>query len=554
MSHRTRRDFLAHSAVALSALAIPAWLEPLAAAPTLRRRGPARLADARIEVLTQEPVGTIAPDIYGHFVEHLGGVVYDGVWVGEGSRIENVGGVRKALVDALARIRPSVIRWPGGCFADAYDWRDGVGPVDRRPRRTNFWADDRALRDLGNVEARFETNRFGTNEFMRFCKLAGAEPYMAANLRTLPAQAFHEWVEYCNSPRGSTTLAELREGGGDPEPYRARYWGIGNESWGCGGNFTPDEYAGEFRRYATWAVPDYGVGLRFIAAGPSGNDRSWTRRFFEKIAERNEFGRLWGWALHHYCNSPDGEAVNYDDRAWFELLDSANRMDTLITNHWQIMGELDRQHRVKLVVDEWGAWHRMTTNVRPTDLFGQQSTMRDALVAGLTLDIFNRHADKVAMANIAQLVNCIQSLFLAAEDRFLVTPTYHVFDLYKGHQGATSLRTLVSSPSVGWTDRDNTARTLQALDGSASLREGTLLVTVTNRHPTEALSAEIALRGASPREVRATTLTHSDIRAHNTFEAPEAVAPTSRTLAAPGATLAHDFPAASVTALEIRLA
>lgn len=550
MAHRTRRDFLTRSAAALGALAVPAWAEPLAASPS-HRHGPTRFADARIEVLAGEPIGTIAPEIYGHFVEHLGGVVYDGIWVGEDSPIANVGGVRKALVEALARIQPSVIRWPGGCFADAYDWRDGVGPVERRPRRTNFWADDRALRELGNVDARFETNRFGTNEFMRFCRLAGGEPYMAANVRTLPARAFHEWVEYCNSPRASTTWADLREAGGDPEPYRARYWGIGNESWGCGGNFTPEEYAGEFRRYATWAVPDYGVGLRFIAAGPSGNDRTWTRRFFEKIAERNELGRLWGWALHHYCSSPDGEAVDYDDRAWFELLDSANRMETLVTNHWQVMGEIDRQHRVKLVVDEWGSWHGMTTNVRPTDLFGQQSTMRDALVAGLTLDTFNRHSDKVAMANIAQLVNCIQSLFLAAEDRFLVTPTYHVFDMYKGHQGATSVRTLVSSPGVGWTDRDGNARSLQALDGSASRRDGTLLVTVTNRDPTQALSAEIALRGLSARDLRATTLTHADIRAHNTFDAPRTVTPTTRSSDASGPVLSHTFPAASVTALEI---
>jgi alpha-N-arabinofuranosidase len=553
MSRITRGDFLARSAAGLGALAVPVWAEPLITGSRPLRRGPARAADARIEILTGEPVGTISPDIYGHFVEHLGGVVYDGVWVGETSRIENVGGVRKALVDALARIRPGAMRWPGGCFADAYDWRDGVGPADRRPRRTNFWADDRALRDLGNVEARFETNRFGTNEFMRFCRLVGAEPYMAVNLRTLPARAFHEWVEYCNSPRGSTTLAELREAGGDPEPFGARYWGIGNESWGCGGNFTPDEYASEFRRYATWAVPDYRVGLRFIAAGPSGNDRAWTRRFFERIAERNEFGRLWGWALHHYCSSPDGEAVRYDDRAWFELLDSADRMEGLITTHWQIMGEMDRQRRARLVVDEWGAWHSMTTNVRPSDLFGQQSTVRDALVAGLTLDTFNRHADKVAMANIAQLVNCIQSLFLAAEDRFLVTPTYHVFDMYKGHQGATSVRALVSSPSVGWTDRDNVTRKLQVLDGSASMRERALLLTVTNRHPTDALEAEIALRGASAFEVRATTLTHADIRAHNTFEAPEMVKPTSRTLGTAGAVFTHPFPAASVTALEIRI-
>ncbi|MGD2068285.1 MAG: alpha-L-arabinofuranosidase C-terminal domain-containing protein [Gemmatimonadota bacterium] len=547
----SRREFLATSAAAAGALAVPGW-------PPLGGWGSgavsaARLADARVDVLTGEPVGTIAPEIYGHFVEHLGGVVYDGVWVGEDSSIENLGGVRRSLVEALRRIRPGVIRWPGGCFADAYDWRDGVGPVGDRPRRTNFWADDRALRELGNVPARFEPNRFGTQEFMRFCQLVGAESYLAANVRTLPAAAFFEWVEYCNSPRGSTTLAEAREAGGAPEPYDVRYWGIGNESWGCGGNFTPEEYASEFRRFATWSVPDYGVGLRFVAAGPSGNDRDWTRRFFEMMAERNDLRRLWGWALHHYCSSPDGEAVDFDDLAWYELLASADRMEGLITNHWGVMGEIDREHRVKLVVDEWGAWHSMTTNVRPTDLFGQQSTVRDALVAGLTLDTFNRHADKVAMANIAQLVNCIQSLFLAAGDRFLLTPTFHVFEMYAPHQGATSLRTVVSAPSASWSDRDGNPRTLRTLDASSSLRDRSLHLTLTNRHPTEPCSVQVALRGASARSARLTTLTHEDVRAHNTFERPEEVRPVRRSLEASGSTLTLELPPASVHAAEIIL-
>ncbi|HET9984391.1 MAG TPA: alpha-L-arabinofuranosidase C-terminal domain-containing protein, partial [Longimicrobiales bacterium] len=513
----------------------------------------ARLADAHIEVLTGEPIGTIAPEIYGHFAEHLGGVVYDGSWVGEDSKIPNVGGIRKALVDALKPIRPGVVRWPGGCFADAYDWRDGVGPREKRPRRTNFWADDRSIRDLGNIPARFDPNRFGTNEFMRFCRLVGAQPYLAANVRTLPAKAFFEWVEYCNSPAGSTTLAELRAAGGDREPFGARFWGIGNESWGCGGNFTPEEYAGEFRRFATWSVPDYGVGLRFVASGPNGNDRGWTRRFFEKVAERNELARLWGWAVHHYSSSPDGEAVKYSDRAWYELLTSASFMETLIQNHWEVMGEFDRRHRVKLVVDEWGAWHKMTTNVAPEHLFGQQSTIRDALVAGLTLDTFNRHADKVAMANIAQLVNCIQSLFLADGDRFLVTPTYHVFAMYGAHQGATSVRTLVSAPAAAWTDKDGNAQQLPGLDGSASVRDRVLTLTVTNRHPARPVETEIAIRGAGVRSIKATTLAAPDIRACNTFEHPRVVAPSTRSVPASGASLVYTFPAASVTALEIPL-
>ncbi len=529
----------------------PALLDLVEARVPFRRRS--RLADAHIEVLTGETVGRIAPEIYGHFVEHLGGVVYGGIWVGEDSTVPNVGGIRTALADALKAVRPPVIRWPGGCFADAYDWRDGVGPVEKRPRRTNFWSDDPHIRDLGNIPARFDPNRFGTDEFIRFCRMVGAQPYLAANVRTLPPQAFMEWVDYCNAPTGSTTLAELRAAGGAPEPFGVRYWGVGNESWGCGGNFTPEEYASAFRRFATWSVPEYGVGLRFIASGPSGNDRAWTRTFFEKVAERRDLGRVWGWALHHYCSSPNGEAVDFDEQAWYELLTSADRMEALITGHWEVMGEIDRERRVRLVVDEWGAWHAMTTNVAPSHLFGQQSTVRDALVAGLTLDTFNRHADKVAMANIAQLVNCIQSLFLADGDRFLLTPTYHVFAMYAAHQGADAVRMQVSSPGAAWTDRDGGARTLQALDGSASMAGGRLLLTVTNRHVSHAVTAEVAIRGAAVRSAKATTLQADDVHAHNTFERPDRVVPSSSAVQASGPSLVYEFPAASVTSLELEM-
>ncbi|OLC77187.1 MAG: alpha-L-arabinofuranosidase [Gemmatimonadetes bacterium 13_1_40CM_4_69_8] len=512
-----------------------------------------RLVDARVAVLLDEPIGTIAPELYGHFVEHLGGVVYDGVWVGERSRVPNIGGIRQALVEALRPIHPAVVRWPGGCFADSYDWQDGIGPRDRRPRRTNFWSDDPHLRALGDVPAKYEPNQFGTNEFVRFCRLIGAAPYLAVNVRTLPARVFMEWVEYCNSPAGSTTLAQQRAAGGDREPFTVRYWGIGNESWGCGGNFTPEEYAAEYRRFATWAVPAYGVDLAFIGSGRSGGDLEWTRRFFRELAERRSFDRLWGWALHHYSSAPNGEALAFDDPAWYDLLGSANRMESLITSQWEVMGESDREHRVKLVVDEWGAWHKMTTNVDPTHLFGQQSTIRDALVAALTLDTFNRHADKVAMANIAQLVNCIQSLFLAHEDKFLLTPTYHVFALYAAHQGARAVRVVASAPPVNWVDGQQRERSLWGLNGSASLRGDALTLTVTNPHRTGSREAEIAVRGAAVRAVRATTLAARDVHDHNTFEAPRSVVPTTASVAVSASPFVYRFPAASVTKLEIAI-
>src|SRR5256885_1271696 len=228
-------------------------------------------ADSHIEVLVNEPIGTISPNIYGHFAEHLGGVIYDGIWVGEGSSIPNTNGIRRALVEALRRIHAPVIRWPGGCFADSYDWIDGTGPRNQRPRRTNFWADAREAKQLKGGVQLYENNAFGTTEFVRFCRLSGAEPYIAANLRSLSALDFDHWVEYCNSPAGSTTLADQRARDGSRDPFNVRYWGIGNESWGCGGNFLPEDYAVEFRRFITW-VPSYGVQLAFVGSGSNGDD------------------------------------------------------------------------------------------------------------------------------------------------------------------------------------------------------------------------------------------------------------------------------------------
>jgi alpha-N-arabinofuranosidase len=545
----TRRDLIGGALAGGAALAAPRLAE---AAHRAIARGRATLADARIDILLDEPIGTIAPEIYGHFVEHLGGVVYDGVWVGERSRVPNIGGVRRALVEALRAVRPAVVRWPGGCFADSYDWHDGIGPRNQRPRRTNFWADEEHFRSIGVVPARFDPNEFGTQEFVRFCRLVGAQPYLAVNLRSGGPRSFDEWVEFCNSPAGSTTLADLRAAGGDAEPYGVRYWGIGNESWGCGGNFAPEEYAEEYRRFVAW-VPDYGVHPRFIGAGPGSGDVEWTRRFFEALDGRGDLGHMWGWGLHHYSGPPAGDAIRFDTPDWYGLLARADDMESLITRHWQIMGQRDRNRRVKLVVDEWGAWYPMTTNVDPTHLFGQQSTMRDAVLVGLTLDTFNRHADKVAMANVAQLINCLQSLFLASGDRFVLTPAYHVFAMYAAHQGAQSLRTVVGAPAVRWTAAQNEAHTMRGLNGSASRQGSTLTLTVTNPDIAQAADVEIAVRGGAVRLVRATTLTSRDVHDHNTFEAPSTVAPTVADVTAAASPLVVHVPAASVTRYELTL-
>ena len=517
MQATTRRDFLT-GALATGAAFV---LAPRSA----------RAADTRITILADEPIGTIAPDIYGHFAEHLGGVVYDGMWVGEQSSIPNQGGIRTALVDHLRRINAPVIRWPGGCFADSYDWRDGIGPRDERPARTNFWLNTR----VPPGPQQYDPNHFGTIEFVRFCRLSGAQPYIAANVRSLPARDFYQWVEYCNSPQGTTALADVRAAQGEPAPLNVRYWGVGNEPWGCGGDFSPEDYATEFRRFTSW-VPRYGEPMLYIGAGPSGPEFDWTRRFLVKLTEesRGLVNRLWGWSIHHYStnvsggrstdwNESKGPAVGFTTEQYYELLREGDRMDDMIAGHWRALGEFDPKHRVKLVVDEWGSWHRPGSEAHPSHTLGQISTMRDALLAGLTLDIFNRQCDKVGMANIAQLINCLQSLFVAHEDRFIVTPNYHVFDMYKDHMGGESLRTLISAPAVGY-ERNGRPATLWGLNGSASRRQGAITLTLVNPSLDQTREAEVALRGAKPTSMTTRTLRAAEPGAHNSFEQPNTVA------------------------------
>ncbi len=519
-------------------------------------------ADSRIEVLLGEPLGTISPNIYGHFAENLSGVIYDGIWVGENSKVPNLNGIRKELVEEMRKIKAPVLRYPGGCFADSYDWRDGIGPADKRPRRTNFWAQEESASSPANHH--YDPNQFGTNEFIRFCKLIGSQPYLAANVRSLPAEAFYQWVEYCNSPAGSTTLADTRASAGYADPFGVRFWGVGNESWGCGGNFTAQEYAVEFRRYTAW-VPRYGQELSFIASGPSDEGWDWTRGFLEEIVRKGprELHSIYGLALHYYAwnlsrgrtkdwNEGKGDALKFDLLDWYELMRQGDVMESLINGHWQVMGEFDKDHSVKLVVDEWGPWYRPGSEATPGDLLEQTPTLRDAVFSGMTLDTFNRHPEKVAMANCAQLINCLNSLYLAHEDNFCVTPVGHVFAMYAAHQGGQALPTIFSAPSVNY-DRDGKPASFWGLKGSASLRDKELVLTVVNPHVSEARETEVGIRGGSLKSGTATTLTHSDIHAHNSFADRDLVSPKTRALDFKGRTLIYSFPPASVSKLALTL-
>ncbi len=497
-----------------------------------------RSAEASISVLLDEPIGTIRPTIYGHFTEHIGGVIYDGIWVGPDSKVPNIHGIRKALVEHVRRLGKTAVRWPGGCFADRYHWRDGIGPADSRPRRFGRWRETT------------EPNTFGTHEFLRFCRLCGAEPYFAANVGTGSAEEFQQWVEYCNAPAGSTTLADERAANGDREPLGVRYWGVGNESWGCGGKFTPEDYCREYRKFTEW-VPDYGVKPYLIAAGPNGNDLDWTRRFFKKWTDGAR-APIQGWAPHYYCGTT-GHALKFSTDQWYEQLHKANQMERLLLDQWAAIGEFDPEHRIKLIVDEWGSWHPAGTEINPKHLFEQMGTLRDALVAALTLDTFNRHAEKVDMANVAQLVNNLHSLFLADGDRFVATPTFYVYEMYRPHQGSRSVKIDVQAPEMTFQAAGRNQK-LFRIAGSAS-RNGDrqVVLTLVHTHATEPVDVAIHLQGGTAASGTQTVLTHKELNAHNTFDRPNAVVPNSAPLPVQGAPLRCVLTPASVTRFDLTL-
>jgi alpha-N-arabinofuranosidase len=565
----SRRRFLKTSTLAASALALRSSALTAQASHT----------DAQIEVLPGEAIGTISPEIYSHFIEQLGGVIYDGVWVGEKSKIPNKNGIRTAFIDAMKTIQAPILRWPGGCFADSYDWRDGIGPRDKRPPRAGFWDQQ-------------DSNQYGLHEFMHTCREIGCKPYLAANVRTLPARDFYQEIEYCNAPAGSVpsnsaatdvpnAFAAQRAANGDVQPFNVDLWGVGNESWGCGGNMTPEEYAAEFRRFTAW-TPSYGKKpLRLVAVGPNGDDVDWTSRLFKALHANPEKRHLWGLSVHYYTSgSPTkfaaGDALNFNSDDHYDLLTRGSIMEKVVNDHWAAMGYTapptsPTEQRVKLVVDEWGAWYGKGTELAPNYNLSQQSTMRDALLTGITLDIFQRHADKVAVANVAQTINCIHSLMLAQGDKFTLTPAFHVFQMYLGHRGAQAVRAEFTAPAIAnplanapipvggnsYTGSLEAVKTLAGLSGSASISPTNpklMTLTVVNPHLDRPLTTEIAVRSASIASVKATVLSSPDIHDHNDFAHPTMVKPASARTAQPnGNRLVHTFPPASVTTLEITL-
>ncbi len=445
----------------------------------------------------------INKNIYGHFSEHLGRCIYNGLYVGEDSKIPNVNGMRTDIVQALKNLKLPVLRWPGGCFADEYHWKDGIGPKkDRKKMINTHW---------GGV---VEDNSFGTHEFMEFCAQVGCEPYVNGNLGSGTVAEMSEWVEYMTFD-GVSPMAQLRTENGREKPWQLKYFCVGNENWGCGGNMRPEYYADEYRRYQTY-VRNYGDNKIYrIACGPNGDDYNWT-----EVLMKNAAPYMDGLSLHYYTVCGDtwdtkGAATGFTEGDYYKTLKKALRIDELVSNHSRIMDKYDPQKRVGLLVDEWGTWYDVEPGTNPGFLY-QQNTMRDAIVAAVTLNVFNRHCDRVVMANIAQLINVLQAVILTEGEKMLLTPTYHVFDLFKCHQDATLIDSYVEASCISDAG-------VPDLHVSASMDEdGRVNITLANLSATENRCIDCDVSGIQAKNVTGQILAGS-INDHNTFDKPETV-------------------------------
>ncbi|QDV73895.1 alpha-N-arabinofuranosidase [Botrimarina mediterranea] len=469
--------------------------------------GIARGEQVACTIHATEDGGKISRHLYGHFAEHLGRCVYDGIWVGEDSDIPNKNGVRTDIIDALKAIKIPNLRWPGGCFADDYHWRDGIGPVEERPKRINIhWGQE------------VETNAFGTHEFLNLCEELGAEPYLAGNVGSGTPQELRDWVEYITYD-GDSELANLRRSHGREKPWKLKYLGVGNENWGCGGDMRPEYYADLYRRYAMFCRDFSGNELYRVACGPSGFDKNWNQ-----VVMQRAHRQMQGYSLHYYTLaapwSDKRPATGFDEEAWFSILRDSLQMRRAIHEAEDAMDPVDPDKRIGLIVDEWGTWYRGEPGTPGYALY-QQNTLRDALVAGLTLHIFHENNERVVMANLAQTVNVLQALILTDGPKMALTPTYHVLDLFKVHHDAKRLPVDVGAVDYKYRDQK-----IPAISVSASTKEaGVIDVSIVNTHAREAVSVSFDLDGATAKEVTSKVLNAEELDAHNTFDEPGRLQP-----------------------------
>ena len=491
---------------------------------------------AKLYVNTAIKKGKISKEIYGQFSEHLGRCVYQGIYVGKNSPIPNVNGMRTDVVEALKKIRVPVLRWPGGCFADEYHWKDGVGPQDVRKKMVNT--------NWGGV---VEDNSFGTHEFMELCRQLGCENYINGNVGSGTVQEMAEWVEYMTAG-GVSPMAELRRANGSEAPWAIDFFGVGNESWGCGGNMRPEYYADEYRRYQTYVRKYQSKPLYKIACGASADDYDWTEKLM-RIAGRY----MDGLSLHYYTlptgdwKSSKGSATGFNTALYYKTLKRTLYMETLIARHGAIMDQYDPEKRVGLIIDEWGTWYDVEPGTNPGFLY-QQNTMRDAMVAAINLNLFNQHCDRVKMTNIAQMVNVLQAMLLTEGEKLVKTPTYHVFDLFKAHQDAQLIDSYLECGEI----ESGEGAIPQISQSVSEDANGVLHATLANLSAENSCPVELVLQGRVVRQAAGEIL-QGEIHQKNTFDDPDCVGTAPFTAVAVDAdTLRLELPACSVLHLHIQ--
>jgi alpha-N-arabinofuranosidase len=479
----------------------------------------------------------ISKHIYGHFAEHLGRCIYGGFYVGEkNTAIPNTNGIRNDIVKALKNLNIPNLRWPGGCFADTYHWKDGIGPKAKRPKIVNIW--------WGGTT---EDNSFGTHDFLSMCELLGTEPYISGNVGSGTAQELAEWIQYVNFD-GESPMSSLRAKNGRKKPWNVKFWGIGNEAWGCGGNMRPEYYSDLFRQFATYMTSaSQTAGIVRIASGANSSDYNWTEVLMKNIPTR----MLGGLALHHYSVidwDNKGPAAEFSEEHYFRTMQSAWKMDTLVVRHSEIMDKYDPNKQVPLIVDEWGGWYDVEKGTNPGFLY-QQNTMRDAMIAGVTLNIFNNHCDRVKMANLAQTVNVLQAVILTDKEKMILTPTYHVMEMYKVHQDAVKMDVSFENKEYKFNNEK-----LPAISVSASTDSSNVLhLSIVNIHATEEQRLKIQLPAGKYSTVNGRILASARLQDHNTFENPSKVVPANfNTAGLNGDAVSLTIPPFSVIVLEIK--
>lgn len=495
-------------------------------------------AQNKIFIDASDAKDTISKNIYGHFAEHLGHCIYGGFYVGDDNKtIPNKDGVRLDVIEALKKLKIPVLRWPGGCFADTYHWKDGIGPKKERPSMLNVW--------WGNVK---EDNSFGTNEFLNMCELLGAEPYLSGNVGSGTQQELADWVKYTTHPNGSSPMPDLRAKYGRPDPWKVKFWGMGNEAWGCGGNMKAEHYADVFRQYATfmtdWSNSDK---IYRIASGASDDDYHWTEVLMKELPA-NMFDAL---GLHHYSVidwNKKGSSVDFSEKEYFTTMQRALLMEELVAKHSAIMDKYDPQKKKALAVDEWGGWYDVVQGTNGAFLF-QQNTMRDAMIAGCTLNIFNNHCDRVKMANLAQIINVLQAVILTKEEKMIVTPTYHVMEMYNVHQDAVMLPVTVASNKY-ILDKDM----LDAVSVSASKdKNGLVHISLVNIDAHNEQEVNLQMEGMISKSVTGRILQSGKLQDYNSFDNPQKIKPSVFTNATlNGNNLSVKIPPFSVIVLELK--